>query len=372
MADGPAESKMSGIENYCCLAGRSSRLIRGMNSHWVRRFSFLTSLPLLVVSCSSVSKSPPLTRYEFHQTEMGVPFRIVLYASSQKSGEAAAAAAFQRVKQINDIMTDYDSDSELSRLSRTSGQDRAVAVSPDLWTVLARAQELAERSGGAFDVTVGPYVNLWRFARRQEKLPDPERLAKARLAVGYEKMQLDPAHHTVKLLAPNMRLDLGGIAKGYAVDQALQCLRRLGIESALVSGGGDMAVSDAPPGKKGWRIELPPLDASNAPPARFVVLAHAGISTSGDLFQRLEINGVRYSHIIDPRTGEGLTDHSLVTVIAPNDFTADGLTKVMSVLDPKSALKFIAKTRHVAVRIVRKPGGTIETYESRGFHKYYE
>jgi thiamine biosynthesis lipoprotein len=352
-------------------AGRVSGLSSGMN--WLRCSCVLLSLPLLAVSCASAPKAaPPPGRYEFHQTEMGVPFRMVLYASSQKSAEEAAAAAFQRVKDLNDIMTDYDSDSELSRLSRTSGQNQAVTVSPDLWAVLARAQELAGRSGGAFDVTVGPYVNLWRFARSQGKLPDPERLARARMAVGYDKMELDPAHHSVKLLAPNMRLDLGGIAKGYAVDQALQCLSGLGIASALVSGGGDMAVSGPPPEKKGWRIELPPLDASNAPPARFVVLAHAGISTSGDLFQRLELNGVRYSHIIDPRTGEGLTDHSLVTVIAPNDFTADGLTKVMSVLDPKSALKFIATTRHVAVRIVRKPGDTVETYESGGFHKYYE
>jgi FAD:protein FMN transferase len=340
---------------------------------WAGCFCLLINLPWLAVSCVSTPEATPTPgRYEFHQTEMGVPFRIVLYALSQNSAESAAAAAFQRVKQLNDIMTDYDSESELSRLSRTSGLGRAVPVSPDLWVVLARAQELAQSSQGAFDVTVGPYVNLWRFARSQGKLPDPGRLAKARLAVGYAHMQLDAGHHTVKLLAPNMRLDLGGIAKGYAVDQALQCLSRLGIASALVTGGGDMAVSGPPPGKKGWRIELPPLDASNAPPARFVVLAQAGISTSGDLFQRLEINGVRYSHIIDPRTGVGLTDHSLVTVIAPDDFTADGLTKVMSVLDPKAALEFISKTPDVAVRIVRKPGDKIEAYESNGFRKFYE
>jgi thiamine biosynthesis lipoprotein len=341
--------------------------------NWVR-YSYLPVVSaLLAVSCVSVPEgAPPPGRYEFHQTEMGVPFRIVLYAASTNTAEGAAAAAFKRIKQLNDMMTDYDSDSELSRLSQTSGQDQAVPVSPDLWAVLARAQELAQNSHGAFDVTVGPYVNLWRFARREGKLPDPARLAKARQAVGYDKMQLDPARRTVKLLAPNMRLDLGGIAKGYAVDAALKVLGRLGIASALVSGGGDMAVSGPPPGKDGWRIELPPLDTSNAPPARFVVLTQAGISTSGDLFQRLEINGVRYSHIVDPRTGVGLTDHSLVTVIAPDDFTADGLTKVMSVLDPKAARKFIAKMPDVAVRIVRKPGDKIEMHEFNGFHKFYE
>jgi thiamine biosynthesis lipoprotein len=353
-------------------------MIRGME----RRFSGFMPLPLFFLSillallaASCVSRpeaAAPPDRYEFHQTEMGVPFRIVLYAPSQNAAKSAAAAAFQRVKELNDMMTDYNSDSELSRLSQTSGQDQAVAVSPDLWVVLERAQTLAQRSQGAFDVTVGPYVNLWRFARSQGKPPDPARLARARQAVGYAKMQLDPARHTVKLLAPNMRLDLGGIAKGYAVHQAVETLRRLGIASALVSGGGDMGVSGPPPGKKGWRIELPPLDASNAPPARYVVLSQAGISTSGDLFQRLEINGVRYSHIVDPRTGMGLTDHSLVTVIAPDDFTADGLTKVMSVLAPKDALPFMARTPGTAVRIVRKPGNKVEVYESKRFYRFYE
>jgi thiamine biosynthesis lipoprotein len=302
---------------------------------------------------------------------MGVPFRIVLCAPSQEIGNAAAESAFQRIKQLNDIMTDYDSDSELSRLSQTSGQDRFVPVSQDLWAVLERAQALAKRSDGAFDVTVGPYVNLWRYARMQHRLPDPARLARARLAVGSSKMQLDPARHAVKLLVRSMRLDLGGIAKGYAVNEAIKTLDRRGITRALVSGGGDIGVSGAPPGKRGWRIELPPLDASNAPPASYVMLSHAGISTSGDLFQRLEIDGVRYSHIVDPRTGLGLTDHSLVTVIAPDDFTADGLTKVMSVLKPEEALKFMDETPGAAVRIARQPGRKVEVWESKGFRKYY-
>jgi thiamine biosynthesis lipoprotein len=203
-------------------------------------------------------------------------------------------------------------------------------------------------------------------------LPEAGRLAKARLSVGYAKMQLDPVSHSVKLLAPDMRLDLGGIAKGYAVDQALRVLSRRGITNALVSAGGDIAVSEPPPGQEGWRIELPPLDASNAPPARYVRLSHAGISTSGDLFQRLDINGIRYSHIVDPRTGIALTDHSLVTVIAPDDFTADGLTKVMSVLNPKEAQEFIRHAPDVAVRIVRKPAEKIEVHEINGFRRFYD
>lgn len=330
---------------------------------------------LLAVACCScvttVTREAVLNRYEFDQAEMGSPFRIVLYAPNRYTATNGAANAWRRIEQLNDIMSDYEPDSEVSRLSRTSGHNQAVPVSYDLWTVLKRAQTLAERGGGAFDVTVGPYSVLWREARRNEVLPDPARLAKARSSVGYKYMKLNATNHTVTLLATNMRLDLGGIAKGYAVHQAMRVLERMGIASALVSGGGDLEVSAPPPDKKGWTVELPPLDATNAPPARFVVISHAGLSTSGDLFQRLEINGKRYSHIVDPRTGIGLTDHSLVTVVAPDDFTADGLTKVMSVLSPKEALRFISKERGVAVRIVRKPGDTVEVYESANFRRLY-
>ena len=303
---------------------------------------------------------------------MGLPFRIVLYAPAETTAKAAADAAFKRIAELNDSLSDYDMESELSRLSQTSGQGRAVPVSDDLWFVLQRAQALATRSGGAFDVTVGPCVNLWRKARREGVMPDPRRLAAARQAVGYTHVRLDARRRTVELLVPDMRLDLGGIAKGYAIDEALKVLKRFQIESALVTGGGDMAAGGPPPGRKAWRIELAPLDASNAPPARFVSLSHGALATSGDLFQRLEIDGKRYSHIVDPRTGIGLTDHSLVTVVAPDCITADSLTKVVSVLGPREGMRFIEATPGVAARIVRRPGERIELHESHRFARYCE
>ena len=318
------------------------------------------------------ASGPAPARFEYRRPQMGLPFRIVLYAADQGRADAAAAAAFKRIEQLNGIMSDYDEDSELSRLSRTSGQGKEIPVSDDLWRVLKRAQDLAGRSGGAFDVTVGPCVNLWRRARIEKRLPNPARLAEARRATGYQHVRLNPGRQAVELLVPGMRLDLGGIAKGYAVDEALNVLGRSGIRSALVAGGGDMAVSAPPPGRKGWRIEVAPLDATNAPPARFVRLSHAAIATSGDLFQRLEIDGKRYSHIVDPRTGIGLTDHSLVTVIARDCMTADSLTKVVSVLGPEKGLRFIEDTPAAAARVVRQPGGAVETYESKRFSRFYE
>jgi thiamine biosynthesis lipoprotein len=336
---------------------------------------FVAFCVVLLCSCAhlkSTAPDTPLGRYEFTQPQMGVAFRMVLYAPNEAKAESAAAAAFNRIKELNAIMSDYETDSELSRLSRTSGQGIEVALSPDLFAILERSQALAQRSGGAFDVTVGPCVNLWRRARRVRQSPDATRLAEARKAVGYRNLQLSPKTRTARLLVPGMRLDLGGIAKGYAVDEALKVLRVQGVERALVGGDGDIAVSEPPPGKTGWRIGIATLDVPNAPTNRYVLLQHAAISTSGDLSQRLEIGGVRYSHIVDPHTGIGMTDHSLVTVIARDSTTADSLATAVSVLGPEKGLKLIEKTPGAAARIVRRPGEKIESYESAGFKKFAE
>ena len=345
------------------------------NQRFGRLFGLQTGLLaiLLLTACSTFPRhTEDLQRYEFSEPQMGLPFRIVVYARDKPTAEAAARAAFNRIKQLNDILSDYEDDSELSRLSRTAGSGQAVKVSEELWLVLKRAQKLAEQTDGAFDVTVGPVVSLWRKARREKKLPEAARVAQALQAVGHKKLRLDSRRHTVQLLAPHMRLDLGAIAKGYAADEALKVLRRRGITRALVAGGGDMALGDPPPGKKGWRIEIPPLDTTNAPPARFVLVADAGLATSGDLFQHVEIGGKRYSHIVDPRTGIGLTDHSLVTVIAPDGITADSLATAVSVLGPKRGKKLIENTKGAAVQIVRQPGDTIEVTESSRFKRHYE
>jgi FAD:protein FMN transferase len=300
---------------------------------------------------------------------MGLPFRIVLYASDKLSADSAATAAFARIQQLNDTLSDYDTDSELSRLSQTAGQGKVVPVSDDLWRMLERGQRLARETDGAFDITCGPVVSLWRKARREKKLPDPLKIEEARRAVGHDKLELNPQKRTAHLKVPYMRLDLGAIAKSYAVDEALRVLRAHGIRSALVAGAGDMAVSDAPPGTNGWRIEIPPLDASNAPPAQFVLLRNRALATSGDLFQHVEIDGVRYSHIVDPRTGLGLTDHGLVVAIASDCTTANTVATSVSVMGPARGLTF-AESKRACVRIVRQPGPAVEAHESPCFADY--
>lgn len=318
----------------------------------------------------SALASHPLARFESTRPQMGLPFRIVVHATNEAHATSAIQAAFARIEELNGKLSDYDTDSELSQLSRTSGLGTNVVLSPDLWDVLTRSQELAHASAGGFDVTVGPIVNLWRKARRERQLPRPDLLRAARQRVGWQKLHLDPRHHTARLDVEGMRLDLGAIAKGYAVDAAMSVLAANGIHSALVSGGGDLAVSAAPPGRTGWQIELAPLDLTNSPPARFVLLQHAALATSGDVFQHVEIDGRRYSHIVDPRTGLGLTDHSLVTVIAPDCTTADSLATAVSVLGPDPGLRLIRGRHGVEARIIRAPDGRIEARVSPGFAQF--
>ena len=310
------------------------------------------------------ARAGELQRFAFEKAEMGLPFRVTLYAEEEAAAKKAADAAFERVAVLNSILSDYDPDSEISRLSRTSGQGKAVPVSGDLWRVLERGQEMAARTDGAFDVTVGPLVNLWRRARRKNELPSAELITEMRARVGFRNLRLEPEHRTVDLLVPDMRLDVGSIGKAYAVDAALAVLKQRGFPRALAGGSGDMAAGDPPPGQPGWRIEVASLDTSGAPPPQIVVLANRAVATSGDVFQRVEIGGKRYSHIVDPHTGLGLTDHALVTVIAPDCFTANSFSTSVSVLGPERGLKLVEETPDVSALIVRKPGERIEFVES--------
>jgi thiamine biosynthesis lipoprotein len=277
-----------------------------------------------------VCAAGPGGRFEFVSRQMGTLFRIVLYAPDADAAAAAARAAFARVTELNRVMSDYDSQSELRRLERPPA-GTAVAVSAELFDLLERSQQLAAQSHGAFDVTLGPLVRLWREARKNRRLPTDAARAAASRASGFAKLRLQPESRTVTRLAPGMQFDLGGIAKGYAADEALAVLARRGLVHAMVAASGDLALGAAPPGTAGWKIELAPFGEPASEPT-IVVAEHVGISTSGDAEQFVEIDGVRYSHIVDPATGLGLTARVAVTVIARNATRSDSLATACSVL----------------------------------------
>ena len=299
---------------------------------------------------------------------MGTLFTINLYAPDQNSAEAAADAAFRRVDALEDIMSDYQADSELMLLC-DQPFGKPVPVSPDLFDVLKRAQNISKLSDGAFDVTVGPYIRLWRFARKRKVLPTPAEITAARAAVGWQKLRLDRRNRTVTLLAPNMRLDLGGIGKGYAADQAMRVLKARGIDRALIAASGDIAIGKPPPGQPGWKVGIAAPGTRTNQLARTVVLHNAGISTSGDTEQFIEINGVRYSHIVNPLTGLGLTNRIQATVIGPDVTTTDSLDTTVSILGVKRGLALVNSLPHTSALIVTKDDSQEHVFPSRRFPK---
>lgn len=325
---------------------------------------------LLLAGCatSSLGKHHPPSRYEFERPQMGLPFRLVLYATTPALATNAAEAAWSRIAELNAILSDYEPESELSRLSRTGGSGRWIPLGRDLSRVLIAANMLSRDSNGAFDVTVGPEVALWKRARRQRELPSKTAIAEARRLSGWTLVELRrrSGMHEALVARSGMRLDLGAIAKGYALDEAALVLRQAGIRRFLLAGGGDMVMGDPPPGQTGWRVEAGVFDTPEAPTRRLLHLANTALATSGDSFQRAEMGGVRYSHIVDPRTGIGMTDHSLVTVICPSAMLADALSTAVSVLGPTGGPDFAA--HHGAeVWILRKPSSKVEETQSAGF-----
>jgi len=294
-------------------------------------------IPLLIGAMSEQE------RFEFAKGVMGVEARLVVIASSEAAARDAAVAAYERLDVLDATMSDYRVDSELARVNQGSGCG-AVPVSEDLFRVLERAKEIAIASGGAFDVTVGPLTALWREAKVTGSDPSGVALADARARVGDQQMVLNAVESSVELLRPRMRLDLGGIGKGFAADEAARVLRDHGVEAFLIDLGGDVLLGSAPPGQEGWRVDY----GRNQP----FVLHGVGIATSGDREQFIRLGvgdsgdgGRRSSHILDPRealrqgSGEqslgpmgGLIGAPEVTVIAPDLATADALASAASVL----------------------------------------
>ena len=335
---------------------------------WVRLHSMHRVTAFLVLLAPvSPTRAADRGRFEYEEPHMGTKVRVVLYAPDRAAADKAAKAAFARVAELNRVMSDYDPDSELMRLCARSAARPAgpVKVSDDLFHVLAEGQKVAELSDGAFDMTIGPIVRLWRQARKDRLLPDDEVRAEAMTKVGYKKLKLDPAAKTVELTVPGMLLDLGGIAKGYAADEGLKVLAKHGVTSALVAASGDIAVSAPPPGKPGWRVDIAPLPGVKE--QRQLVLKDGAVSTSGDSEQFVEIAGVRYSHVVDPRTGLGQRGRRSVTVVARRGIQADSLTKVAALLPADEAVTKIESVEGAATLIVVRGAKGDEVKQSKGF-----
>ncbi len=346
-------------------------------------------MALLLTMSALVACSAPLERFEYARDAMGTSFRIVLYAPDGWTAHDAATAAFARIDELDARLSDWRDDSELAAGARAAAQAPSppIAISDDLLRVLTRAQQVASASDGAFDVTVGPLVKLWRRSRRQGALPSTDALTASRAATGFRHLELDRARQTMRLLVPGMQLDLGGIAKGDALDVALALLRERGLDRALIVGGGDVVAGEPPPGCHGWTIGLAELrpdetmdeatdktKAAALPPpgsavhvAYAVELSNAALSTSGDSSRFVVIDGQRYSHIIDPRTGLGLTRRILASVIARDGATADALATAVNILGPERGLELVEQFPGASARVETLDAGRVQACTSTGW-----
>lgn len=305
--------------------------------------------------------------FSFSRPAMGTVFHIKLHSPDETAARRGADAAFDRVGQINETASDYLPESELSRLNKAP-ENQPVAVSADLFALVEKSIEVSRLTGGAFDITCTYAVQNWRRANRQGKLPTAERTARAIAMTDWTALRLDRPARTVTKLRPGLLLDLGGIGKGYAADQALLVLRRRGFSRALVAAGGDLAIGDPPPGKSGWDIALRTFEKpGEADRLIHVSLKNCGCSTSGDLHQFLELDGRRWSHIIDPRTGLGLTRRVACSAIAPDATTSDALATALCVMGNRQGLALIERLPGHHARFVALDGETATVSQSPGF-----
>ncbi len=329
----------------------------------IRYLPFSLLIPLL-----GVAQSPALERYTFTESHMGTTARIVLYAPDESSARKAAAKAFARIAELNLVMSDYNPNSELMRLCAKAGGE-PVPISADLYDVLEKSLAFVKVTEGALDITISPVVRLWRRAKRTREMPSEAEIKQALALVDFRNIKLDSQRRTAQLLVMGMLLDLGAIGKGYAADAALAVLRKHGFPRALVALGGDIAVGDAPPNAKGWRIGIAPLKNPGADPTHYLLVTNAGVSTAGDAEQVAEIGGNRYSHIIDPKTGIGQIGRRSVTVIAPNAMMSDALDTAVCVMGLDRGLKLIESLDSVAALCVFETKTKIVTAQSTRFAK---
>jgi thiamine biosynthesis lipoprotein len=261
---------------------------------------------------------------------MGCVYTIASYGHDLARIREAVAAALDEVDRIDRLMSHYKNDSELSRVNREAAKAPIKAV-PELFDFIAECLRYSRESGGAFDITVGPLMKAWGFFRGEGRMPGEAELARARNSVGYRHVVLNRKDGTIYFDRAGVEIDLGGIAKGYAVDRAVAVLKQRGVTSALISAGGSTIYAlGAPPGKPAWEIEVQdPVERDKI--ATRVQLKDRALSVSGSYEKFFELNGKRYSHIMDPRTGLPVQGVLSVTVITRDGLSGDALDNVFYV-----------------------------------------
>jgi FAD:protein FMN transferase len=328
-----------------------------------KKFLFVSTL--WMVSIAGIHAQSK--RYHFVQDKMGSPFHLIFYHTDSVEAARMGEQCFQLVDSLNHIFSDYDATSELSQINRNA-YDRPVNVSPLMQDMLCRSLQAAKLSKGIFDISLGSVTQVWRQARKLNQVPADTAIQRASKQSGIRWVQYQCSANQIRFSKPSLLLDLGGIAKGFVAQQVVDRLKNWGVVHALADVGGDMAATEAPPGKKGWQIAINRPEEKEALLENLLLIKNKAVATSGDSFQVLEADNLRYSHIIDPHTGKGITNGKNVTVIAADGATADWLATACSILETDAALA-LAKKCGAELLITQLISGQIVYAQTVGFWK---
>ncbi|TVQ66937.1 MAG: FAD:protein FMN transferase [Balneolaceae bacterium] len=328
--------------------------------------SLLTASFLFQVSVADARQDSE--RHRFQSNHMGSVFTIVIYDGDVAAAKSAADAAFAMIEDLNQIMSDYLPESELNRFSASASSGEWSSLSEPLFDILQQSVQISESTGGLFDVTAGPLTRAWRMARMmpEPQLPDSLELAGLLQQIGYRNLLLNEKDKVGQLAAEGMRLDLGGIAKGYAAEMAMHLLREKGFPVSFVDAGGDITLGDPPPGRNGWEVAVP-LSKRN-PELGYIMIqtSNRTVTTSGDMFQYITVNGVRYSHIINPHTGLGSTAQQQATVVSRSGTWADAYASALTLMEPEEAMELIDTLPDTEAILFRNNGDELLEWRSAG------
>jgi FAD:protein FMN transferase len=282
---------------------------------------------------------------------MGTSVRVELWSEDRAAGEAAIAAVMERMHQIDETMSPFKPDSELSRINRAASAG-PVSISRPMVDVIARSIEFSELSDGAFDITFASVGHLYDYRLRIH--PSDDELAQARAAIGYRNLILDPQACTIRFARPGVRIDLGGFAKGLAVDDGAAILQKRGIRNAIVTAGGDSHILGDRRGRP-WTIGIrDPRKAGQM--VAVLPLQDVALSTSGDYERYFEQDGIRYHHLIDPATGKSPSGVRSVTVVAPDGLTSEALSKCVFVMGVEKGMRLVESFDGVDAVVVDAAG----------------
>lgn len=329
---------------------------------------FIYTITLLVFSTPLLQAQT--RKFSYSEMKMGSAFNLIIVSADSNKANHLARKSYELVDSLNHIFSNYDSSSELSKINASAGL-LPYKMSTAMLDLVQKSQYAYIQSKGAYDISIGPLSSLWRKARKAKLFPEASTVLATKKLVGFAQIKINKRLGTIFLPNANMQLDFGGIAKGYIAQWVINFLKANGIQQALVDAGGDIVMSGAPLNQQGWLIGVNLPETTDQLLNKKLQLSNCSVATSGNVYQFIEYKGVKYSHIINPLTGYGVTNLRNVTIVAKTGATADWLATACSILPIKEA-KQLAISHQAALLITTLKNGKLVFEATPNFKNYWQ